>query len=53
MVGSHALIVGPTEAAFTMAVFAFVCCTWPELWRVGDLRRVRARLTCTPETGPP
>jgi len=45
MVGSHVLIVGPIEAAFTMAVFAFVCRTRPELLRVGDLQRVRARLT--------
>ena len=43
MVGSHALIVGPIEAAFTMAVFAFAVRTRPEMLRVGDLRRVRAR----------
>jgi len=43
MVGSHALIVGPIEAAFTMAVFAFVARSRPEMLRVGDLQRVRAR----------
>ena len=43
MVGAHALIVGPIEAAFTMAVFAFVTRTRPELLRSSDFQRVRAR----------
>ena len=43
MVGSHALIVGPVEAVFTVAVFAYLRQVSPELFRPGDLQRVRAR----------
>jgi len=43
MVGSHALIVGPIEAAFTVAVVAFLRRTSPELFRATDVARVRAR----------
>ena len=36
MVGSHALIVGPVEAAFTVAVFAVLRRQSPELFAAGD-----------------
>ena len=43
MVGSHALIVGPVEAGFTVAGFAYLRHMSPELFRASDLQRVRAR----------
>jgi cobalt/nickel transport system permease protein len=43
MVGSHALIVGPIEAVLTVAIFAYLRQLNPELFRAGDLKRVRAR----------
>lgn len=43
MVGSHALVVGPIEAVFTVAIFAYLRQMNPELFRAGDLKRVRAR----------
>ncbi len=39
MVGSHALIVGPIEAAFTVAVFAVLRRQSPELFAAGDSTR--------------
>ena len=43
MVGSHALIVGPVEAVFTVAAFAYLRHMSPELFRASDLQHVRAR----------
>jgi cobalt/nickel transport system permease protein len=43
MLGSHLLIAGPVEAAFTVAVFVFLARTDPELFAAGDLRTLRAR----------
>jgi cobalt/nickel transport system permease protein len=39
MVGSHALIVGPIEAAFTIAVFAVLRRQSPELFAAGETTR--------------
>ena len=44
MVGSHALIVGPIEAAFTVSVFAFLSRTSPQLFAAaGDRAGLRLR----------
>jgi cobalt/nickel transport system permease protein len=43
MLGSHLLIVGPVEALFTTAVFAFLRTTSPGVFRAGDSRRVSTR----------